>query len=126
MKACILFLLLCVSLLSSADALPPEWTVTGQRAVIVSLEKPDPNAGGRFCVNVRCVDQHDKPTTDNKPSQGHYSLLFSGQTKIFGTTRSHGTKEITFDDLRVGQFVRFTGACCGGLVSPKTYKIFLP
>lgn len=125
-KALFLFLLLSALPLSPLLAFPPQWDVPSQRAIIVSLEKPDPNAGGRILVTVQCVDKHDKPTTDHKSSNGTYTLIFPGDVKIIGITRAHGPKEITFDDLHVGMFVRFSGGCTAGSLQPATYKIYLP
>lgn len=101
-------------------AMPPEHSVTRQRAIIEGIQKADRKAGTVERIDVRCLDSKSKQTKEV------YWISFSDPTAIKALSQSGDRRTITVDDLRIGQELLFSGTAYGPIITPKRCIVYVP
>ena len=119
MQTVLLSIGMTVLLLRHALATPHIESVSTQQSAIETVHKADPQAGTSNYVTVR--------------SRGHtdylyYRLCFPAGAAISAISRKQGRQTITFEQLRVGQQLRFSGTATGDAIpfDSKHCTVFLP
>ena len=122
LRVVLVFSGLWFGLLSHTHAMPPSYTVPRQRAVIVAIKDANPKEGTLASLEVRCIGINPKSAILN------YTLSFTDDSKITAVSRSRGRQVITFQQLRVGHEVVFSGRAVASwlVLNRNQYTVFIP